>query len=195
MNKRYLYIFCTVGLLLLALVAVMLIESSGGWTSKVEITLSAATNQTKDTEQNNTTQEQSTLGQAEQIAGNEQKPTFDVEFGVGGRPQVNATTEAPEEQKPPVTTDPTTTQPTQEQNTEATQPPVTGESGMPDVLLTYEQFIQLSEDEQDAYFLQFADPRDYAAWLRKAKKEYEDNQTSIIITGPIDLSTLPVDAG
>ena len=58
------------------------------------------------------------------------------------------------------------------------------------MLLSYEAFLALSNEEQEAYFFRFADPLDYAAWLKAAKKAYEDDLTSIIVTGPVDLETL-----
>lgn len=191
MNKRYLYIFCTVGFLLVALVAAMLIGNAGGWINTADKTLFVTDNTTEETKQNNAAQEPSVSGQTEQTVGTENDPDFEVEFGVGGRPAFGGETETAEQQKPSDTTAPVTTQPTQGQNKETTQPPVTGENGMPEKLLTYEEFLALSNEDQQAYFYLFADPVDYAQWLQQAQQEYEDRQISIIVTGPVDLETLP----
>lgn len=194
MNKKTLLLFSAVGFLLVALLVVLLIggagESSEGHNSVPNTGGVNATNE------NDGTAEQ-VLGTGTDAFG--QTPTFRVDFGVGSVEEWGETEETPnplQSIKPSQNSQTSqSTNPSKESESDTKPAATTQNGGMPDVLLTYEQFIQLSEDEQDAYFLQFADPRDYAAWLRKAKKEYEDNQTSIIITGPIDLSTLPVDAG
>lgn len=255
MNRKYLYIFCSVGLLLVALVVAMLLGSAGNGTSATGKTTVGIGDTTEQTVQGSVVQDQSSSEQRQPVGETEPMPSFDVELGVGGELVFEETTEAPDEQEPTVTaptatiqpttdqntetteasqtpnsestqttpsadgesdvgddgvsggetetpdeqeptvTAPTeTTQPTTDQNTEptdATQPSDTESSGMPSELLTYEEFLALTPAEQQAYFFLFEDPLDYARWMQKAQQEYEDGQTSIIVTGPVDLSTLP----
>lgn len=192
MNKRYLYIFCIVGLLLVASVAVMLIGSIGGWTTAMDKTVLVTVAQTEATAQN-TTQEQTVPGETQQNDGAEKTPDFEVAFGVGDGQRFDDKTQTQGEQKPLATTTPVTTKPTQGENTESTQTPVAGENGKPDKLLRYEEFLALSNAQQQAYFNLFEDPLEYAKWLQKAQQEYEDGKTSITVTGPVDISTLPAE--
>ncbi len=186
MKKKYLYIFCIVGCLLVVLVAALLIGDNGGLSGAPAKTTSTTTGRMETFDQSNGTDDQIPSDSTEHFGTVDTQTSgedFEAEFGAeDGKPTL---------QSPQPDTESAVTQATQPQATQPTSPPATEGTGMPDVLLTYEQFLQLSAAEQDAYFLQFVDPRDYSAWLRKAKEEYEDNQTSIIITGPIDLSTLP----
>lgn len=184
MNKKIIIALCAAGLLMLALLAAMLI-GRGGRSPKTAIATTTGADQ--ETRSTGTQTEAAT----QQVAADE-STGFTAVAGVGDKEDWGPTeipggssqnTEAAQNREPASEVE---TSPAQQNGTAP-------DDGMPDVLLTYEKFIQLSPAEQDGYFLQFADPRDYAAWLRAAKQEYEDNQTSIIITGPIDLSTLPAD--
>ena len=192
MNKKTLLLFSAVGFLLVALLVALLIggagESSGGHNSVPNTGGENATNE------NDGTEEQ-TLGTETDAFG--QTPTFWVDFGVGSVEEWGETEETPNPSqsiKPSRSSLPSqSTNPSKEIESDTKPAATTQNGGMPDKLLTYEEFLALSEDAQEAYFDEFADPLDYKAWLNAAKKEYEDNQTSVIITGPIDLGTLPAD--
>lgn len=56
--------------------------------------------------------------------------------------------------------------------------------------ISYEAYLAMSPQQQEAYFLLFADPQDYIAWLNEAKLEYEKNQNTIIATGEVDLGDI-----
>ena len=184
MNKKIIIAFCAAGLVMLALLAAMLM-GRGERAPQTAVPTTTGADQ----------QIQSAAAQteaAEQQTAADGSTGFTVAAGVGDKEDWGPTeipggsSQATEEAPNRETASEVDTSPARQDGTAP-------DDGMPDVLLTYEKFMQLSPAEQDAYFLQFADPRDYAAWLRAAKQEYENDQTSIIITGPIDLGTLPAD--
>lgn len=78
----------------------------------------------------------------------------------------------PEDDDPPVET----TQPTE---------PQTG-SDEP-VVLTYEEYMALSPEEQQAYYESFPTLEEFIAWHNAALEEYEANNTVPVVTGPIDI--------
>lgn len=55
------------------------------------------------------------------------------------------------------------------------------------VVLTYEEYMALSPAEQQAYYESFPSLEDYIAWHNAALAEYEENQDTIVATGPIDI--------
>ena len=81
--------------------------------------------------------------------------------------------------QPPATTAPTPTE---------TLPPTTP-SGP--VKLTYEEFLALSDKDQEAYFYQYADPADYLAWLENAMAEYEATRSTIVAEGDVNIGGTP----
>lgn len=93
-------------------------------------------------------------------------------------------TEPVEPTEPTETTEPT--DPTDSTQPEETTPPEIQEPTEPSEpveLLTYEEYMALSPEEQQAYFLSFEDPADYMAWFNQAKAEYEANKDDIVIGG------------
>ena len=55
--------------------------------------------------------------------------------------------------------------------------------------VSYEDFLKLSSDEQQAYADSFSTISDYITWFNSEKAKY-DNSQAIEITGPIDLGDL-----
>ena len=55
--------------------------------------------------------------------------------------------------------------------------------------LTYEEYIKLPADKQQAYALTFPSVNDYIVWFNSEKEKYENDQV-IEITGPIDLGEI-----
>ena len=101
------------------------------------------------------------------------------------------TTEAPEETTEPTHRDdepdatvPAVTEPKPTEAPVETQPQ-TGGRGPADV--TYEEYLAMSPYEQQAHYEQFASLEAYIAWHNAALAEYEENQTSIEVTGGIDI--------
>lgn len=96
--------------------------------------------------------------------------------------------------KPGETTESTqkpTTGATEETETPTTVPETTigNQEQLAVPQLNYQQYMALSADEQqnlyDAYFAD--DPLAFASWFKRIKKEYDDENPSIIVTGPIDI--------
>lgn len=59
--------------------------------------------------------------------------------------------------------------------------------------LSYEQFMNMSASDQQAYALAFPSVGDYVTWFNAEKEKYEsenENKNVIEITGPIDLGEL-----
>lgn len=195
MNKKFLIIFCTVGFLLVALAAALLIGSAGAWSPAPQLMTTTGTAgetgssgySTADGCKTDTGETQQT-GQVDETG---EEPSFQVEFGVGEAPTFDAASAATNGKTDQSTQPPESSRPTQVQNPDGTLDATGGENGMPDKLLTYKEFLALSNADQQAYFFLFADPLDYARWLRQAQQDYEDGKTSIVVTGPVDLETLP----
>lgn len=53
--------------------------------------------------------------------------------------------------------------------------------------LTYEEYLALCAEDQLAYMNSFHTVESYIQWFDAAKKEYDENNKGIEITGPIDL--------
>ncbi len=88
---------------------------------------------------------------------------------------------------PEVTAPNTPPAPSIPQQTETTTlPPV------PSGSISYEEYIAMSGEEQEAYFMQFSDPMAFFVWLETAKAEYDAKNPSIDIgdDGNIDLGGL-----
>ena len=85
---------------------------------------------------------------------------------------------------------PTATQPPRETEPQPTQPPAAtepqiGTSDPADV--TYEEYLAMSPQEQQAHYEKFPSLEAYIAWHNAALEEYEENQGSIEVTGGIDI--------
>lgn len=183
MNKKFVCNLFAVIILLVALIATMLIgcmkvqqgnEPTATTGSQSESLLGSEFL----SEEDETTELPTDNTQNEQPSTAETEPSLEIEVEANqGKPIVDQNTQ--------------TTKPEHGENNGTTKPDLSGSNGKPNKLLTYEEFLSLSNEEQQAYFFLFADPLDYAAWLQQAQKEYQDSQQSIVITGPIDLSTLP----
>ena len=59
--------------------------------------------------------------------------------------------------------------------------PTTAQSG--NTVLTYEAYMAMSAEQQQAYFESFADVQSFFAWYNAAKAEYEKENSSIEIGG------------
>ena len=84
------------------------------------------------------------------------------------------------------------TEPRQEDPTEpqSTQPPASTEPqlGIGDPAdVTYEEYLAMTPQEQQAHYEQFPSLEAYIAWHNAALEEYEENQGSIEVTGGIDI--------
>ena len=213
MNKRSVYHIYAVVILVVALVSVVLIgcmkvQQGNAPATTIGTQSESLTEQTTSSiwTENETSDISTGDTQTAQTPTTATEPSLNIETGVGeGKPNIETkpVEEQPTQPTQGQSTQPTqptqgqsdsTTQPTQSQSTQTTQPTqqaVSGGNGKPDKLLTYEEFLKLSNEKQQEYFFLFEDPLDYAAWLQQAQKEYQDNQQSIVVTGPIDLSTLP----
>lgn len=96
----------------------------------------------------------------------------------------------PEEVKPTEPTEPKPTGPDEYDNTgsnigSSTEPVLTGDS-------EYERYMNMSAEDQEAYFNSFASPAEFFDWYNKAKQEYEDSR-NVIEVGPdatIDLGNI-----
>ena len=108
-------------------------------------------------------------------------------------PQENTTEHSEDATEPwqeDPTEPPTATQPPRETEPQPTQPPATtepqiGTSDPADV--TYEEYLAMSPQEQQAHYEQFPSLEAYIAWHNAALEEYEENQGSIEVTGGIDI--------
>lgn len=189
MNKKILLIFCAVGLLLVTLPVLLLIRKAGISLDAQKGTNAIAAGETKAFQDNQSTAQQTVSNQTGQTDEAGETPSFQVEFGVGEAPDFDAT--AATDGKTEKSTQPSeSTQPTRDQSTNGTLGAADGENGMPDKLLTYEEFLALSNAEQQAYFFCFDDPLDYAQWLRQAQQDYEEGKAEIVVTGPVDFGDL-----
>lgn len=190
MNKNFLIIFCAVGFLLVALVAALLIGSAGGRSSAPQpVATTGTAGETGSSGHSTDDGGETDTGETQQIGQTNETgeaPSFQVEFGVGDEAAFATTAETRDDQA----NQSTSTQPTQGRDTAGTLDAANGENGMPDKLLTYEEFLALSNEDQQAYFFLFADPLDYALWLRQAQQDYEEGKTSVVVTGPVDLDDI-----
>lgn len=88
--------------------------------------------------------------------------------------------------EPPVqNTDPTEPKPTDPPAPPETTQPQAGGADPAD--LTYEEYLAMSPSEQQAHYEQFPSLDAYIAWHNAALAEYEENQSSIEVTGGIDI--------
>lgn len=111
------------------------------------------------------------------------------------------TQNVPEETEQPEKAD-GATEPAESQNPEnETTAPVSGgendqqtndNQASVDGKLTYEAYNAMSAEEQQAFYLSFADPQDFFDWYNAAKEDHEKNNGNIIIgeDGVIDLEDL-----
>lgn len=106
-------------------------------------------------------------------------------------PTVGSTEPADDPTDPPKQSDPTEPP---VQNTEPpvqnTEPPATTEpqaGGYDPAKVSYEEYLKMSPAEQQAHFEQFPSLEAYIAWHNAALAEYEENQSSIEVTGGIDI--------
>lgn len=60
----------------------------------------------------------------------------------------------------------------------------------PDTSMTYAEYIELSAEEQQAHFESFASVDDFFAWYNAAKKEYDDEQSRVEVSGDIDIGDI-----
>lgn len=73
--------------------------------------------------------------------------------------------------------------------------PASTESPLPDVYpytLTYKEYLNMTEDEQIAFYKLFANHSEFKKWRTAAKKEYDENKIELEIgeDGKIDLSPI-----
>lgn len=73
----------------------------------------------------------------------------------------------------------------QEQTPPETTQPQTG--GYDPASLSYEEYLAMSPYEQQAHYEMFPNLESYIAWHNAALAEYEENQSSIEVTGGIDI--------
>ena len=100
-------------------------------------------------------------------------------------PRQDDPTEPPTATQPPRETEPV--RPTEPQSTQppATTEPQTGTADPADV--TYEEYLAMTPQEQQAHYEQFPSLEAYIAWHNAALEEYEEKQNSIEVTGSIDI--------
>lgn len=106
--------------------------------------------------------------------------------------------EEPEETEPEETeakvTEPEETEPkeTEPKETESKETePETTEPGEDDDRVTYEEYNNMSPEDQMEFFNRFASMEDFLAWYNQAKDEYEEEHGSIDIEdGNIDLGDI-----
>lgn len=115
------------------------------------------------------------------------EPTESVTEGVPAETKP-APTEEPTEAPTEAPTEPKPTGPDDYDNTgsnigASTEPVLTGDS-------EYEKYMNMSAEDQEAYFNSFSSPAEFFDWYNKAKEEYEESR-DVIEVGPdatIDLS-------
>lgn len=102
----------------------------------------------------------------------------------------------PDSTEPPVqgTEPPTQNSEPPTQNTQppaqSTEPPADTQpqaGGSDPAKLTYEEYLAMSPYEQQAHYESFPSLEAYIAWHNAALAEYEENQSSIEVTGGIDI--------
>ena len=97
-------------------------------------------------------------------------------------PKESDSTEPPvQNTNPAEPTEPTKSEP----EPPATTQPQTGGRNPADV--TYEEYLAMSPYEQQAHYEQFSSLEAYIVWHNAALAEYEENQSSIEVTGGIDI--------
>ena len=84
-------------------------------------------------------------------------------------------TKPEEEDDAPIKTEPTVP-PT-------TQPPTTTVPPVPEVLLSFEEYLALTPAEQQAYFESFSNPADYITWYMEAEAAYNESKGDVEIEG------------
>jgi len=107
------------------------------------------------------------------------EPTDETDPIVEDPPEESTT--APTE---PVETTPAV-KPTDPPAPPATNPPQSG--GSDPASLSYEEYLAMTPAQQQAHYEQFPSLEAYIAWHNAALAEYEENQTSIEVTGGIDI--------
>lgn len=114
------------------------------------------------------------------------RPTEDPEVDppvetAGGSTEPSTDASAPTE---PMATNPQA-QPTEPSEPQQTNPPQAG--GSDPAALTYEEYLAMSPAQQQAHYELFPSFEAYVAWHNAALAEYEEHQSSIEVTGPIDI--------
>ncbi len=56
--------------------------------------------------------------------------------------------------------------------------------------LTYEEYIQMTADEQEAFVYSFSDIHDFFLWHTEAKAKYDEEHKSPVIGGDVDIGDL-----
>ena len=110
----------------------------------------------------------------------------------GKDPTVETTAPSADPTVPVGSTDPTEpaptnpqTQPTEPSGPQQTTPPQTGTTDP--ASLSYAEYLAMTPAQQQAHYEQFASLEAYIAWHNAALAEYEENQSSIEVTGPFDI--------
>lgn len=187
-DKNKTVLLCVIGALIVLVLSIVLISSTGGVagdapeTSDTEQKITGTVSETDGSTASEEIDENVTAGKTETT-----EPPFFVEQTVSDkRYDVEDETQPakPDSGSQSAKPESDTTQP----STEATLPATTP-SGP--VRISYAQWLELTPKQQSEYFKQFADPQDYITWLDNAKKEYEEDRSEIIATGEVDLGKLP----
>ena len=117
---------------------------------------------------------------------------FENLFGGGTAPEEETTQPTTAPVTKPATTQPVVTAPT----TRPTEPESTTQPAAPGSNVTYQNYLDMTDDEKETFQNSFAEDEDesillFRDWLKKAKKEHEaDSISATIGTGPIDIGDL-----
>lgn len=97
------------------------------------------------------------------------------------RPQIGDTTNP--------TTAPTTTPATTPETVPSENPPTEETEPQLSLSITYEQYMALTAEQQQALFDRFflSDPPAFGVWFHKIKEEYDNQIPDVIATGPVDI--------
>ena len=170
MNRKLMKLLCCLAVLMMLTAC----RSGGGETKPVETVLPSVPATTLPDGE----------GVEEWIQPDETEPAVTEEPAVENTETPEETTEPADIGEEPVVTVPAETEPKPTEAPVETQPQ-TGGRGPADV--TYEEYLAMSPYEQQAHYEQFASLEAYIAWHNAALAEYEENQTSIEVTGGIDI--------
>lgn len=171
MNKQFKRMTAVVLLLCLSIMAVACGRTATPKeTTTGTTTLPVDTTQTPSVPDTQTTEPTDHTGSDQEEAT---RPTLETEIGVGsGRVEGTDTGNRQEEATTP------TTKPTDSN--------ISTEEGLS---MTYQQYIAMSSEAQQAFFFEHfqGDALAFHNWFQKIKQEYEDETPEIIATGPIDI--------
>ena len=138
------------------------------------------------------------------MAVEETEQNRETETGPAETSEAAVTTEPTETVKPAETVKPTqatepggTTEPTEdnswiEEVPKDTRPPI--EITLPDETqpyTSYEQYMDMSGEEQEAFFDSFENEKDFFDWFNAAKAEYEKAHPPVIIDGSTNIEIKP----